>query len=395
MNRRFTLDGGTELETRLANLCIRVLQAVHALIPTDKLQALVLGGGYGRGQGGVLKTDAGELPYNDFEFYVFLRGNRILNERRYGAGLNHLGETLSEEQRHVPDAPAELHVEFKLDSLEAFRRRPVSMFSYDLVAGHRIVFGDNSLFAGCAAHCNPENIPLSESTRLLFNRCTGLLLARERLSHVPFSEEDSDFVGRNLAKAQLAFGDAVLAAFRRYHWSCPERHERLGQLFNSRKLDGELAGLGEQIIRHHGQGVEFKLHPRRIQKAAGQFVNAHSELCSLAMQLWLWVESRRLERGFASVSDYATAEIRKCPETAAWRNCLLNLRTFGARAALDSAKWLYPRERLLNALPLLLWDAELRNESGTLRHLQRQLQTCASDWSSLVTAYTNIWRAYG
>mgnify|MGYP006142135189 CR=1 FL=1 len=40
---------------------------------------------------------------------------------------------------------------------------------------------------------------------------TGLLFARERLDRPHFTAADADFVGRNLAKARLALGDAVLA----------------------------------------------------------------------------------------------------------------------------------------------------------------------------------------
>ena len=39
--------------------------------------------------------------------------------------------------------------------------------------------------------------------------------------------DDADFVGRNLAKDQLAFGDVLLTAHGQYHWSCQERHRRL------------------------------------------------------------------------------------------------------------------------------------------------------------------------
>ena len=50
----------------------------------------------------------------------------------------------------APDAPAPLavpakpgaglHVEFKIDSLERFRHGPITMFSYDLVSGHKPIW---------------------------------------------------------------------------------------------------------------------------------------------------------------------------------------------------------------------------------------------------------------
>src|SRR3954452_6867446 len=95
MAQRFTIDGSAELEARLGTICEQSLQGVQAIVPAQKLEALVLAGGYGRGEGGVLRTGTSDEPYNDLEFYLFLRGNRLLNERRYHARLAHLAERLS------------------------------------------------------------------------------------------------------------------------------------------------------------------------------------------------------------------------------------------------------------------------------------------------------------
>src|SRR5947199_6504474 len=104
------------------------------------------------------------------------------------------------------------------------------MFYYDLVSGHRLVHGTDEWLGQCEHHRAAHRIPLHEATRLLMNRCSGLLFAQERLARVPFSAEDADFVGRNLAKAKLAFGDVVLAMRGQYHWSCRERQKRLKKL---------------------------------------------------------------------------------------------------------------------------------------------------------------------
>ena len=39
-----------------------------------KLAQVVLGGGYGRGEGGVLHTPQGDKPYNDLDIFVFSDG---------------------------------------------------------------------------------------------------------------------------------------------------------------------------------------------------------------------------------------------------------------------------------------------------------------------------------
>src|SRR3954470_4636396 len=162
MPSRFTIDGSLDLEEELNHLCGVVSSGVRRLIPLHKMGAIVLGGGYGRGQGGVLRTENGDHPYNDLEFYIFLNGNRLWNEQKYKGLLHELGERLSSTDG--------LHVEFKIDSAHRLRRSPISMFSYDLVAAHRVIFGDEQIFQGCNDHLQSEKIPPWEAARLLFNR---------------------------------------------------------------------------------------------------------------------------------------------------------------------------------------------------------------------------------
>jgi hypothetical protein len=215
MTPKFTIDGSPELEAWLESLCRVVSDRVRSLIPGKRLQGVVLGGGYGRGQGGVLRTSGGDVPYNDLEFYLFLRGSRITNQHRYGPAVQAVADELSRK--------ASLHVEFKLDSLSGLRSSPVSMFSYDLVTRHRVLHGNQDLFRGCEHHMDASAIPVSEATRLLFNRCSGLLLCRERFQHPEWRPEDADFICRNIAKAGLALGDVVLTVHQAYHWDCRER----------------------------------------------------------------------------------------------------------------------------------------------------------------------------
>lgn len=71
------------------------------------------------------------------------------------------------------------------------------------------------------------------------------------------------------------------------------------------------------------------------------------------------------------------------------RNFLLNARSFGIGGALQGGTR-YPRERLLNTLPLLLWDEPL-NDLREKCFLQKELRTGASDWQGFVAAYKAVW----
>jgi hypothetical protein len=361
---RFTLDGSEALEKFLQSCCERVRRELCNLIPAAKLEGLLLAGGYGRGEGGVLD---GDRPYNDLDFYVFLSGNHILNARSWTPHLPHLGERLSKE--------VGLEVELKADSLARWRRSPVTMFSYDVVMGHKWILGDESLFSGCEHHRRADRIPPAEAARLMLNRCSGLLFAAELLERKEFTAEWADFVTRNIAKTQLGIGDACLTMFGQYHWSCIERHERL------KELDLPWAA---DLQRHHAAGVEFKRHPKLSIESQLELARAHQEVSALALKVWLWIESRRLQAQFDSALDYAEHAADKCPETPRTRNALVNLKTFG-RVSLR-----YPRERLFRALPLLLWE----REHLPVPLLQRLLRTRASDFTRLVHAYKAIWQKF-
>ncbi|MEI7533284.1 MAG: hypothetical protein WCK57_02865 [Verrucomicrobiae bacterium] len=369
---RFTLDGSKALEAHLAQTCEKVLAGVKSLVPAAQLEGIALGGGYGRGEGGVLKTPGGDQPYNDLEFFVFIRGNAILAERKFRHPLHELGESLS------PDA--DLEVEFKVLTLDKLRRSPPNMFYYDLVAGHRWILGDDSLFAGCEQHQDAAKIPLHEATRLLFNRCSGLLYSLERLQRKDFGEAEADFVGRNLAKAKLAFGDVLLAAHGLYHWSCRERHARLAKF----EFQDELVWAA-QLVAHHAAGVEFKLHPQRSTESREALAARHVELSELGQKLWLWIESKRLGVVFKSSRDYAMSVASKCPETSSLRNRLVNFRAFGAGGLACHS---YPRQRLFHALALLLWD------EYDLGKLRSELRTDAPGSAGLISAYEQLWRRF-
>jgi hypothetical protein len=84
------------------------------------------------------------------------------------------------------------------------------------------------------------------------------------------------------------------------------------------------------------------------------------------------------------------SKVDKCPETSAWRNYFLSLRAFGLKATLETMSCRYPRERLFNALALLLWNAEVAAQPRHLRRVQQQLRTNAPDWAGLVSVFKRI-----
>ncbi len=376
---RFTLDGDAALETHLAQTCARVVSGIRGLVPASKFEAVLLGGGYGRGEGGVLRGPGGDRPYNDLEFYVALRGNRHVNELRYHRRLAVLGEILTQ--------LADAEIEFKITSLAELSAQPVSMFTYDLVAGHRL-WSNAPVphLSGCESHRFAGSIPIFEATRLLMNRCSGLLFARAELDRPTLAPVAADFARRNIAKVQLACGDAVLTSRGRYHWSCRERHHRLAQLDEygpSPWLDA--------VLRHHAVGVDFKLHPNSDALPPTALATLHREVTALALQTWLTLESARLHCEFPSARAYAETSANLCPDTPLFRNVALNFRANRFRFRAHPSPSRHPRQRIFRALALLLWEPATFTDPALRHRLATELGAPAPDFPAALAAYRALW----
>lgn len=382
VGKRFTIDGSAELENRAQRICEATRDAILGIVPEVQIEGLVLCGGYGRGEGGVLRVGGEERLYNDLEFFLFLRGNRYSNEAKYGAEIHRRCEALTEEWG--------IEVEVKLSSLEAFRASGATMFYYDVVMGRRWLIGSEELFEGMDHLRDPGQIPLSEAVRLMMNRCSGLVFATYRLlERKDWSQEDSDFVARNLAKTQLAMGDSLLTAMGRYHWSCRERNRRL----ESESARIELLRANPQLLEDHRMGVDFKSNPHfDPDRNRADWGAALEEVSQRARGVWLWLESRRLGREFESVQSYLSYDKTKCPGYPIWKNILINAKFFGVKGMSVPGVFRYPRERLFDALCAVLWDANASDPFGSRLD---SLLLDGDDPASRLAAYERLWHRFG
>ena len=348
----------------------------HSALDT-RLCVVLLAGGYGRGEGGIFRSspDAEPQLYNDLEFYLILRD---------GADAGPV-ERWCEEQSHRGDEALGIEVEFKILREGAFRAAQPSMFYYDLLAAHRVVFGPPEFAQTVPERLHdPSLIPLHEAARLLFNRGTGLFFSAAAL-HAGDARETDGFVERNHAKVRLALADAVLASQGRYHFSCLERHRRLCEA----PVRSDLPPDWSTLVEWHGAGVEFKLNPRHRHPSAPELKRTQETLSQVWMRTFLWLESRRLNVPLSSADGYAYFPGRLFPETSPFRNALLHCRDRFRRGAALRGLWDYPRAALQRALALLL--REPSDSAGAARLLGLKAPASVAE---IEAAYARWWRFY-
>lgn len=369
--KRFTRDGNEALEKHLAWVCEQVRMNLEVLLPRAVMEGLVLTGPYGCGEGGVMRL-INDAPFDSMEFIVLVKGAAQAECADLQKILDDLAGRLS------PFANTKLII--RMESSARLRKAPVSLASYNFITRLRWLLGDESLLASCQHHADARRIPAEDAMALLLDSCSALLLARERVYRPGFSMDDAAFVIRSMARVQMVMGDVLLIARQLYHWSCVERNHRLNDM---RKPDWAWAVLG-----HHIQGIEFQLHPLFIAESQGVLAVRCQQVSELAGKVWLWLEQLRLKHDFVSVRDYAYDEGSKCPKESQWHNLVFNARAFGSAGVSSRWRLRHPLERLMRAMPLLLWDgAEAKHHS-----LVSSCLDVLTSVTSPVAAYECLWR---
>jgi len=210
------------------------------------LQAVVLGGGYGRGEGGVLHTPGGSRLYNDLDFFVFTRDADPRTAARIGETLKQLSARREKDLGIAVDfGPAK--------NISSLKNVASTLMFQELRRGWVPVWGEADL-ENWIPPLSPARIPRSEAVRLLLNRGMGLIFAGEYLKE---NRNDPDFIVRNMNKAVLGGGDALLLASGLYRWRGMDRVEAFAGFVRSEGLPADWAALYERAFR-------WKLEPEII-----------------------------------------------------------------------------------------------------------------------------------
>ncbi len=330
--------------------------------------ALVLGGGYGRGEGGVMDGADGPEFSNDLDYFLFddSPGDSALNQ-------------WCREIEKVESSELGIDVEIKCLRVNSIGDPSRSMMFADLVAGHVVVAGDGSFLERLRGNLDFSRIEPEEATRLLWNRGSGMFFAKCRMG----IEGEKKFVIRNHAKLKLALGDGWLCVNGQYTSKCRERGERLAQL----ELPQALSGLKTW----HAEGVDFKFRPFADGPTWSELEDEARRLTEAWGLVYLAAEEKRLSRKLAGFSEYLKLP-RLLEGTPVARNLLLALRDRLKRGGFVRPVCDYPRAGMMRALPCLLDQVP-----GGVSAAGRFLPTPAGDVSQVrawESVYTKWWAYY-
>lgn len=316
-----------ELEARLEGHFSRVKESFQTM---GFRGSLVLGGGYGRGEGGVLLEAGGAEFSNDLDYFLF---DDAPDEPRLLSWCREIERVESEELG--------IDVEIKCLRADSLGDASQSMMFADLVAGHVVVAGDATFLQDHRASLDFSRIVPAEATRLLWNRGSGLFFSRCRMGRA----EELKFVIRNHAKVKLALGDGWLCIHGRYTSKCRERAERL--------LTCEIPPGIPMLRQWHAEGVQFKFQPYASGPTWQELEAESKELTQAWGILYRAAEAKRLGQPLPDFNTYLRIP-RLLREDSCLKNLVLALRDRLRRGGLIRPVGDYPRAGLMRALPCLL-----------------------------------------
>lgn len=233
-------------------------EIVYSLHPTS----IILSGSFGRGEGTVSKENGKMKFLSDCEVtlipykYIFNR-SKINNfeskfYERSGLKVDIWGGGLS----------------FYLLIPFMNKKMKPTINNYDLKYGSKVIYGKNYLEG--VPNFKPDDIPLWEGIRLLFNRMA------EALEHFSF-ENPSESMVFWTDKIVLACQDALLLSLGKYHYSYRKRNEMFQNLFLERfgRLEPKLPDFLELTI----EVTERKLNGGMNVRNPVEYWFAVTEIC--------------------------------------------------------------------------------------------------------------------
>jgi len=375
---RYTLDGDAGVEARIASDQAVVAEAVEALLQPPGFRALVLMGGYGRGEGGYVMREGGPAPYNDYDYFVVVRG---LDRGRRRALSRELAAAAARLEQAVG-----VEVDFALLRDEGLPRAEYSLMNAEMLWGHRVIAGDARVLEAMPP-MPLDGLPAGEFTRLLLNRGALLLLNQQRLLAPAGAGLDHEVFFKYLFKAVLACGDAHLARQGSYDPSYVCKRQRL--------CAGSSAASGA-LAEFYPLAFEHKFHPDYQRFAAEDPARWQARVTDLWLDTLAAFEQWRCRRALDDWQAYCAPGWPKGQGGRSWgglRNAAVTLRDFGPAELVRRPRWSlrYPRERLIAVLPVLL--AHPGSAPGPAAAAALALPASVP-WEPAAAAFLRLWQRF-
>ncbi len=215
---KLTIKGSTQFEAKLSQVLENIALDIELLINKNLYEAVILIGGYGRGEGGVVIVDGEELPHNNFDFVVISK-DITQKDKDY----------LTFKCQRIFDEHTEklgILIEFTVISCFKLNNCDPLVITYDMKYGHKLICG-NAISLVENKNFELEHIPSWDVRNLIVNRGTLLVINDLMLNKDNLDEKEKKIIIKHWVKAIIGYGDALLFYLGKYNYSYIEKQKRM------------------------------------------------------------------------------------------------------------------------------------------------------------------------
>ena len=272
-------------------------EIVDEIVSRFHPKSIILKGSFGRGEATVTMDDEGTLNFlSDYEVEVISLSyllSRILPIKKEKISLNIANES---------------NLEINLGGIKLsaysffspfYKSLKPTIANYDLKYGSKVIYGRN--YFGRIPDFKPEDIPLWEGIKLMFNRMAEALqhFSIDYLGKYPSEEKECKlFLWIN--KIILACQDALLISAKQYHYSYKVRNEMFQEIFPK-----HFGALDKQILNFLPltvKATEYKLNPNKIYSK--DIVGFWFEVAEITDKVFRYIIERDMGITFDSYAEF-------------------------------------------------------------------------------------------
>jgi len=239
---RLSFKGSIHFEEKMTHLLTQISVEIENSISANSYNCLLLIGGYGRGEGGVIRIDNIELPHNNLDFLFISKATSQKSEN----------VLLSQVNTIISKYCSQVNIDFDLAIISDLKLKLTDplVITYDMRFGHKVINGDASILQNME-NFTLENIPDWDIRNLMVNRGTLLTINDLILAKKHHTMKDIKAVIKHCVKAIIGYGDALLYYNGQYHYSYAEKQRRMREQKN----------IDESFKKLYDEAMNFRFEP--------------------------------------------------------------------------------------------------------------------------------------
>ena len=349
MSPKYTVYGNDDFDRKIESDLQNIRNTILTLFPEKDISAIILGGGYGRGEGGVVVKNGKMCLYNDYDMFMITNNISYKKKKEYQEKIFKASEELTEK--------IGIDVDFgPLKNKNELKKMPFTLMYYELKKGHKVIYGNKNSLRYLPDY-DINKIPKDEMLNYMLNRGVGLFLAYQKITKTKNSETDLEFVERNIYKALMACGDIFLLFEEKYNYLYTARMQSMKILKNNEIIQDR------NFLKYYEDSINYKLHP--VNKFDHLDVKLEYTL-KVFEKFYLYAFSEYWQRNIPSFDVYypmlSQEAVPKCRNIKnLLKNNLLNIKEVGCKNFSFKFSMNYPRYRLFFALPYFLFNCEIKD----------------------------------